>query len=1043
MLSVIKKSSDKMKKIIALIVTIWSFCSGAINAQINPVGTFCFGSPNLIGANHLYSRSHAIDFDGDFDMDIVVYDKSTFELKVFLNNGLGLFPSSLTQTISTVADITVGDLAGNYLPDIAVLQNNGIVQLFKNTSATSLPAMVSYTTIMPPTTGATITTAASIDAINYNSDAYIDLFITYFYQPSTQVFGRYCGLTNNGLGGFNLETMIGNIGGGNALSTSYGIKASFGYTNADFFLDAAFSYSTSTNTSTEAQETNASSLFTTTGINPTNLTLAVSPITDMRIENYDGLGNADVGVFSKGNGFFVFNSPLTNTIQSIPAVNPLIQGSKYLWKDLNNDLNNEFITLNSPGGAIYINKGMTGNLQFGTTLYTYSDPSTTAGNMANFVVEDFDGNGLKDILISGDYSSTGELRLIKNYSYTFKTTSNHGGIICGASPVTLSVQSYSNISASYAWNTLPSQTTATASVNAPNTYSTIVNFIPEAGATCSINSLPLAITYINSSLPSFTPTPQSNPFCVKVSGETIATFSVSGVPSYTLFSSFGVTPNALTINPRLGINTYTVDGQDSLNGCVNTHTFSVLGIQGPMYPFISASNINTITCAGSPVTLTVTCDSTKNYLWLPSSLTSSVITVNPTSSTNYTAFVSNGVCKDSATYFVNVTPTPIINASISSTNICTNQGGAVVNFSGTIGNTYYTSNGSNTYTASSLILTPTSTVIYTVIVTNASFVCSKDSTFKINVNITPTVNVSPQTTTVCAYYSTTLTANGADHYIWSNGATTQSTVVNPYLSVTIYTVTGQDVTSLCSDSKTITIYTKPLPIITASTNSTQICSGSLAVLQAGGGTTYSWSPVGIISQNVSVFPTTNTTYTVYGMGTNGCANFATVAVGVYPAQNINAYATPSAICVGESATLSVNGGTPTVGNYQNEIVAPTINTSYSVTIIDNNGCLYDRTAYVEVNVTCATLVYNGFTPNGDGVNDLFYIDHIDHFTNNKVSIYNRWGNSVFETTNYNNLSNAWDGRVKGVVVPNGTYFYVINLNDGSEPKKGWVEVTGQ
>jgi gliding motility-associated-like protein len=60
-----------------------------------------------------------------------------------------------------------------------------------------------------------------------------------------------------------------------------------------------------------------------------------------------------------------------------------------------------------------------------------------------------------------------------------------------------------------------------------------------------------------------------------------------------------------------------------------------------------------------------------------------------------------------------------------------------------------------------------------------------------------------------------------------------------------------------------------------------------------------------------------------------------------------------------------------------------------------------------------------------------------------VSIFNRWGNTVFETTNYHNLNNAWDGKVKGTVVPNGTYFYVINLNDGSEPKKGWLEVTGQ
>jgi gliding motility-associated-like protein len=1034
----------------------WLFilvCLGHIStkAQTNLSSTpFCFGNPQSIANSSFYTRAYPVDFEQDGDLDVVICDTVQHELKVFLNNGTGSFPTSLTQTITNVFDITIGQLVGvDTFTDIAVLKLDGTIEVFKNTSSSTTTASIASYTLLPPPSLAPVTLVSSIDAIDYNNDYTDDLFVTYYSQVSTITNYRYFGYTNStsNPGSFTLESLVGYVPFVTSLVSADSCSVVFGDLNNDGYKDAVFSSGQTSSPSVQAQTTYNTSLFNGT---PTIQTLTIStlagPLTDMRIEDYNNDYIIDIGIYAQGYGFSVFkgNGQITPTFTETFVINPPSQGGKYLWKELNNDGKNEFLSVDKVSDKISINEGDSSAAQFKSNqqIITFS-----LGSSANFIVADFDGNGLNDILTSGDYNYSGDVSLIKNYSYTFKTTSNHGGIVCSSNPVTLSVNTTTRITnPSYLWSptnqTTPAITTTIATVH----YATIT-YTPEAGATCSITSIPFTVTFIAGTLPNFTITPQTSTICLQYSGDSYIPFSVSGVPNYSLLTSYGSNPNASGVNPNFGLNIYTIDGQDSLNGCVNTHTFSVLVLQSPipMYPSFSSSNTNTTLCAGSPITLTVTCDSTKNYLWLPGSLTNSVITVNPTLSTTYTMIASNGVCKDTLTYYVDVSPVPIINASISSTNICTNQGAAVVNYSGTAGNIYVTTGGSGSYTSSSFTLNPTATTVYTITATNSTYsACpTTDSIFTINVNITPTVNVSPQTATVCAYYSTTLTANGADHYIWSTGATTQSTVINPYISVTIYTVTGQDVTSLCSDSKTITIYTKPLPIITASTNSTQVCSGGLAVLQAGGGTTYSWSPMGIISQNVSVFPTANSTYTVYGMGTNGCANFATVLVGVYPAQNINAYATPSVICVGESATLTVTGGTPTVGNYQNQIVSPTINTSYSVTIIDNNGCFYDRSANVEVNVTCATLVYNGFTPNGDGVNDFFYIDHIDHFTNNKVSIYNRWGNSVFETTNYNNLNNAWDGRVKGTVVPNGTYFYVINLNDGSEPKKGWLEVTGQ
>jgi len=89
-------------------------------------------------------------------------------------------------------------------------------------------------------------------------------------------------------------------------------------------------------------------------------------------------------------------------------------------------------------------------------------------------------------------------------------------------------------------------------------------------------------------------------------------------------------------------------------------------------------------------------------------------------------------------------------------------------------------------------------------------------------------------------------------------------------------------------------------------------------------------------------------------------------------------------------------------------------------------------------------VPSGFSPNGDGVNDFFEIVGIEGYPDNKVTIFNRWGNLVFEGIGYNNTTVRWDGENTGVLspgdgpVPEGTYFYVIDLGDGSDLLSGYV-----
>ena len=82
---------------------------------------------------------------------------------------------------------------------------------------------------------------------------------------------------------------------------------------------------------------------------------------------------------------------------------------------------------------------------------------------------------------------------------------------------------------------------------------------------------------------------------------------------------------------------------------------------------------------------------------------------------------------------------------------------------------------------------------------------------------------------------------------------------------------------------------------------------------------------------------------------------------------------------------------------------------------------------------------NIFSPNGDGINDfLILVDHED-FSNNRLQIFDRYGNDVFEMNGYNS---TWGGTaLSGGNLPRGTYFYILDLNgDGSEVTKGWIQI---
>jgi gliding motility-associated-like protein/uncharacterized repeat protein (TIGR01451 family) len=158
---------------------------------------------------------------------------------------------------------------------------------------------------------------------------------------------------------------------------------------------------------------------------------------------------------------------------------------------------------------------------------------------------------------------------------------------------------------------------------------------------------------------------------------------------------------------------------------------------------------------------------------------------------------------------------------------------------------------------------------------------------------------------------------------------------------------------------------------------------------------------------------------------------ASVSSGVYDASQLW---TIPILNPGESETLEIRVIVLPNGNYLN---VATIEISTPLDVDPTNN-----TASSTIEPICLT-VYNEFTPNSDGANDLFRIDCIESYPNNELKVFNRYGALVYSKRVY---QNDWDGtaNVSGVInrgdmLPTGTYFYVIEIGDG-KVKKGWLSI---
>ncbi|MDZ4847155.1 MAG: immunoglobulin domain-containing protein [Chitinophagales bacterium] len=264
-------------------------------------------------------------------------------------------------------------------------------------------------------------------------------------------------------------------------------------------------------------------------------------------------------------------------------------------------------------------------------------------------------------------------------------------------------------------------------------------------------------------------------------------------------------------------------------------------------------------------------------------------------------------------------------------------------------------------------LFPTATTTYTVVITDAES-CKDTASQAITVNGYPSITSTPDVVTICNGASTTINTSvtggsGSNTYLWSPGsATTASINVNPSAH-TGYTVVVTDGGG-CTATDNSQVNVNSTPSVSVSANVNPICNGSSAVLTATGSggslvyTSYTWSHSLGVGSPKTVSPSSPTTYTVTVTDDNNCtgSNTRTVNVNASPSVSISvvensgpAPANNGTTCSGDNVALSANvsSGTPSYTySWSNSIpatagphtVSPTSNTTYYVTVTDNNSC---------------------------------------------------------------------------------------------------------
>lgn len=500
--------------------------------------------------------------------------------------------------------------------------------------------------------------------------------------------------------------------------------------------------------------------------------------------------------------------------------------------------------------------------------------------------------------------------------------------------------------------------------------------------------------------------------------------------------------------------TYIVTGQ--YQGCPTSASATVNVRPLPAIQFPDDTQL----CSGESVTLNQIADPTATYNWTSTDpnfvpTNNPQPTVTPTQTATYFVTAFNG-CTNQGQVTISVTSATL--AVDGDTTVCKNFP-TKLTAAGSLPGTYVWNTGQ---TGQNIEVKPSETTTYTVVYTFANG-CTLTGQVTVTVDGVGPDIVFPNDTELCPGQSVTLNsaATPGATYSWTStppGFSSSQAIpppVSPSQS-TRYTVTATLDKCTITQSVEITVYNATLTV----SEDQNLCAGETATLTANGSLTgtYLWSN-GQTSATITVSPSQTTTYNLLYTYGDGCSLQDAVKVTVVPNFALSIVTDPDTnrINIGEMLSLRavvvpsqnltnfqfqwLENGTANIGSTETIETTPSTNDStifYKLIATAPNGCM--QMAQVSFSlVQPKVVVPNAFTPNGDGVNDIFRLRVLEGaVTILEMSIFNRWGNKVFSSTEPDAV---WNGKMDdGKDAPSDVYVYYIRWqrSDGAlqAPKKG-------
>lgn len=466
----------------------------------------------------------------------------------------------------------------------------------------------------------------------------------------------------------------------------------------------------------------------------------------------------------------------------------------------------------------------------------------------------------------------------------------------------------------------------------PGTYNVTLTVSNSAGSSTIVKSITIN--------PSPTVSVQASHLAI-CAGQSI-TLSATGANNYLWNSGLGSGANKTT-SPFV-TTTYTVTG--NANGCTNTASVTV---QVTPIPALTIQTDKETYCEGDAITLTAT--GAQEYSWNNGEGNGNVFVILATVGTTVDLFGANGVCTSTTTFVPQVFAGPDLTLIADKFAICEGEsvtlealGGDTVSWAHTLDH------------ASIQIVTPVETTTYAVSASDETG-CWSFSDVIITVHPNPTILLSESSGSFCEGSTITITASGADLYIWSNGDLTSSTVLE-ILSSGALTVNGSTEFG-CSGEATFTWDALPLPSLVVTPDSIVTCQdGEALKISAEGAIEYKWSVIGLTGPMVFIAPSSPTPIIVEGIGENGCSGFVIIPVTILPSPEIQIEASATEICKGSTVLLTASGADywvwlDNLGN-QNQVEVTPVNTTYfSVSGFSEFGCM--STEFIQIQVKSPAL----------------------------------------------------------------------------------------